>query len=137
MIENHFTSGNHRWNDTMTFETMRLCRKQFGTCNFIFASKLPNEQFMDNGVVSCKQLTVRQTALMNNYSDLFVGVGSGISVATSCWGNKPTPKIQFTGSFICSTVSLANGPIEFIDYDYKPEAEKEYYTKLEVMLAKI
>ena len=115
MLETDSESGQTGWNDDFTKDTIRICREKLGNCNFIFASKKDCSTFIDDiGVVSASNFTVRQTALINNYSDLFVGVSSGISVATSCWGNKPTPKIQFCNSFICSTVSLANGPIELI-----------------------
>jgi hypothetical protein len=137
MLETYLSSGPRWLSDDMTHETMRLCRERFGKCNFIFASKVDIAKFQDDvGIVSCPHFTVRQTALVNNHSDLFVSIGSGISVATSCWGNKVIPKIQYTGSFIGSTVSLANGPIEAIYHDHRvPAAEQEYYQKLRQILA--
>ena len=136
MLETYLGSGNRTFSDTMTRATMQMCRQKFGQCNFIFASHIDSSKFFDApGVVSCSHFTVRQTALVNNYSDLFVGIGSGISVATSCWGNKPIPKIQYTGSFIGSTVSLANGPIEAIYHDHPAVGhEQEYYRKLDKIL---
>jgi hypothetical protein len=139
MMETFMGSGQASWNDTMTATTIRMCRERLGSCNFIFASHTDNSKFMDDpGVVSCSHFSVRQTALVNNYADLFVGVGSGISVATSCWGNKQTPKIQYTGSFIGSTKSLANGPFELIETD-PPAAnsEQKFYIKLNEMLGKL
>lgn len=90
---------------------MRLCREKFGKCNFIFASKIDHTKFVDDpGVVSCSQFTVRQTALVHNYCDLFIGVCSGITMAVSCWGNKPVPRIEMCGNIIQSNV-IANGPV--------------------------
>ena len=143
MLEANSGSGHSAWHDGMTRNTMRICREKLGKCNFIFASHGDSSRFFDDdGTVSCGHFTVRQTALINNYSDLFVGVSSGISVATSCWGNKPTPKIQYCGSIVCSTVPLANGPIELIScekYAFPPawnhdKAELAYESKLIEML---
>jgi hypothetical protein len=116
MLETEARSGHSAWNDGLTRRTMRICRELLGACNFIFASKSDSSRFFDDeGVASCADLTVRQTSLVNDYSDLFVGVSSGISVATSRWGAKPTPKIQYCGDRICSTVDLAVGHISLID----------------------
>lgn len=115
MLETVNGSGHSNWNDNLTLLSMKKCRDKFGDCNFIFASNSDNSKFMNEGVFSCANFTIRQTALLNNYSDLFIGVSSGISVATSCWGNKPTPKIQYCGGMVCSTVPLANGPISLIE----------------------
>lgn len=131
MMETSFGSGDSPWDDNMTRESMTLCRSKLGPCNFIFACPGDISRFCDDvGVVSCAQFTVRQTALVNNYCDLFIGISSGISVSTSCWGNKPVPKLQYCGSFIMSTVSLANGPIELVVTDRAgynpPEHEAKY-----------
>jgi hypothetical protein len=131
MLETDFTSGISHWDDDLTRETMAICRQKLGKCNFIFCSAPDNSRFFDDaGVVSCSQFTIRQTALVNNYADLFIGLSSGLSVATSCWGNKPTPKLQYCGSFIMSTVSLANGPIELVVADppgsNPPEHERRF-----------
>lgn len=122
MIETKCGSGQSIWDIEMTKETMRLC----GDYNFILASEL-------------NQFTVRQVALLINYCDLFIGISSGISVATSAWGLKPVPKIQFCGSHICSTVSLASGSIELITHDDKNpvSAKQEFYHKLTEILKTI
>jgi len=116
--------------DNLIRETMAMCRQKLGKCNFIFVCVSDNSKFFDDpGVVSCSQFTVRQTALVNNYSDLFIGVSSGISQAVNCWGNKPTPKLQYCGSFTGSSVSIANGPIELVVTDPPgswPEHERKY-----------
>lgn len=122
MIETFAGSGQTGWNDELTRITLDICRKKWGKCNFIFAShkylnnnyEFPKDILDQDGTVSVSHMTVRQTALVNDYCDLFVGVSSGISVATSCWGAKPVPKIQYCNSFICSTVSLSNGTIELV-----------------------
>lgn len=147
MLETGSRSKQSAWNKSMTAETMRLCREKLGKCNFIFASKQNNPEFFDDpsngeffdeaGVVSCSHFTVRQSALVNNYCDLFIGISSGISVATSCWGNKPTPKIQYTNTFTCSTVSIANGPIDLIEIHALKDPEAEYYRVLRKWLDQI
>lgn len=138
MMETFLGSGAHQWSDDMTKRSMTMCRNRFGAVNFIFASHTDHKRFVDDvGVVSCGHFSVRQTALVNNYADLFIGVGSGISVATSCWGNKPTPKIQYTGSRIGSTAALANGPFELFEYDHDRNAQQNYFHKLVDMLDKL
>ena len=131
MLETDFASGISPWDDDLTRQTMSLCREKLRACNFVFASAPDNSKFFDDaGVVSASQFTVRQTALINNYSDLFIGISSGISQAVNCWGNKPTPKLQYCGSFIMSSVSIANGPFELVVKDPKgsnpPEHELKY-----------
>jgi hypothetical protein len=134
MLETNFTSGKSHWDDDLTRQTMALCRQKLGKCNFIFACAGDYSRFTDDaGVLNCNNFTVRQTALVNNYADLFIGISSGISVATSCWGNKPTPKLQYCGSFIMSTYSLANGPMELVVADppgqNPPEHERRFPPK--------
>lgn len=131
MLETSFGSGYSWWDDNLTRETMAICREKLGKCNFIFACAGNNTKFGDpsDGVVTCNEFTVRQTALVNNYADLFIGISSGISVATSCWGNKPTPKLQYCGSFIMSTYSLANGPMELVVADPRGSNPPEHEAK--------
>jgi hypothetical protein len=152
MLETNFTSGKSHWDDDLTRQTMALCRQKLGKCNFVFACAGDYSRFTDDaGVLNCNNFTVRQTALVNNYADLFIGISSGISVSTSCWGNKPTPKLQYCGSFIMSTYSLANGPMELVVADppgqNPPEHERrfppkanhraEYISRLTSMLEKL
>jgi len=131
MLETDFHSGVSPWDDDLTLHTMVTTRQKWGPTNFIFACAGDNSRFFDDeGVVSCAQFTVRQTALVNNYSDLFIGISSGISQAVNCWGNKPTPKLQYCGSFIMSSVSIANGPFDLVVKDphrsNPPEHEKRF-----------
>jgi hypothetical protein len=115
MLETDYNSSQSGWNDELTVETMRICRQEWGECNFIFASNRDNTRFFDDkGVVSARNFTIRQVALINDYANLFIGVSSGVSVATSAWGLKPTPKIQYCNSLICSTASLSNGDFELV-----------------------
>jgi hypothetical protein len=121
MMETFMGSHDVRWTDDMTRNTMRLCRNKFGKCNFIFASAtVDHSKFMDEGVVSANDFTVRQAALLANHCDLFIGVCSGISVTISCWGNKPIPRIEWCSNPIISMASIANGPIERIVFDNIP-----------------
>lgn len=140
MIENHMNSGDVHWTDNMTKNTMRLCRQKFGKCNFIFATLRDNSSFFDDdGVVSCKDFTIRQTALVFNHCDLFIGVCSGISVAVSCWGNKPVPRIEWAGSPKISVTQHANGPVSSVFFDEipLPVAEQQLEAKIIETLQKI
>ncbi len=147
MIETFAGSGQSLWDNSMTEESMRLCRVRFGECNFIFTShkylrtceNFPDGFFQRDGIFSCASFTVRQCALINDYCSLFIGVSSGISVSTSHWESVKVPKIQFCGSWICSTVSLANGSIELVTADEKrlEDAQSEFYLKLTQLLNQI
>lgn len=118
MLETELRSaGMFRLADDAIKSIMQACRNKFGQCNFIFASKIDHTPFVDDmGVVSCSQFTVRQTALVHNYCDLFIGVCSGITQAVSCWGNKPVPRVELCGSIIQSNV-IANGPVKSVICD--------------------
>jgi hypothetical protein len=144
MLETSASSFVSPLDDDLVRETMNMCREKLGECNFIFVSLGGSSKFSDEvGAVSCSCFTMRQTALVNNYCDLFVGISSGISVATSCWGNKPVPKLQYCGNFRESTVSLANGPIELVvKQDWltgasNPNHRQEFKSKLSGILGKI
>lgn len=131
MLETDFTSGASPWDDNLTRETMAICRQKLGPCNFIFACKGDNSKFFDDdGVVSAQHFTIRQVALVNNYSDLFIGISSGVSQAVNCWGNKPTPKLIYCGSFIMSPVSIAQGEMQLVVKDppgsNPPEHERRF-----------
>ena len=115
MLETDFNSGQSGWDDNLTRIAMAVCRSELGDCNFIFATNRDNTRFFDrDGVISCEKLTIRQTALLTEYCDLFIGVSSGVSVAVNAWGLKPIPQIQYCNSRICSTMAMANGNIELI-----------------------
>lgn len=135
------------WTGETTKRVMQICKEKLGACNFVFGSNkhlggqdncgIPNEQFFDDSTcLSCANLTVRQVALVNNYSDLVVGISSGVSVASSAWGLKPTPKIQWCGSKICSTSAIANGKFELVTTDFKTKevATLEFENKLREVL---
>jgi hypothetical protein len=144
MIETFAGSGQSLWDNSMTEKTMQLCNERFGECNFIFTShkylrtceNFPEGFFQRGDIFSCASFTVRQCALLNDLCDLFVGVSSGISCSSSYWGSKSVPKMQFCGSWVCSTVSLANGFIELVTADEKKleDAQLEFYLKLNQLL---
>src|SRR3990167_5515206 len=145
LMETFAGSGQSMLSDRMVKNTMSKIRERWGDTNFIFVSHkylngdeaFPADLFTQKGVVSASHFTVRQCSLLNNHADLMVGVSSGISCTTSCWGNKKTPKLQYCGSFICSTVSLALGDIQTIYGDDNPVIEKNellFENKLIVML---
>lgn len=112
MLETQLRSaGDYNLPEDVIRNIMRLCRNKFGNCNFIFAGMMDHTKYVDDaGVVSGSQFTVRQAGLLNNHSDLFIGVCSGITQAASCWGNKPTPRVELCGEIIQSSV-IANGPV--------------------------
>lgn len=116
MLETSTFSSNFQFSDDIIRTLMYTCRSKFKDCNFIFASKMDKSstvckysQFLDTGVVTAENFTVRQTALLHNYCDLFIGCGSGISVATCCWGGKPVPRVEQVSSSNHSA-GIANGP---------------------------
>ena len=140
MIETFFGSGQSKWDDLMTVKTIEMCREAWGVCNFIFASHKNTEQFKDfEGYYTCADFTPRESALLINCCDLFVGVSSGMSVVTSAWGLKPVPKVQYCGSYTCSTVALATGEISLITSDDKPleQSKKEFFIKLKEVISRI
>lgn len=122
MLETECNSFQSGWNspiegdrDRLTRNTIRTCREVLGPCNFIFASLGDHSRFFDDaGVVSCSFFTPRQTALINDHCDMFIGVSSSISVATSCWNSRPNPKIQYCNSRTCSTAALALGKMTLV-----------------------
>lgn len=140
MIESFYGSGQSRWDDMFTVRTMEICREKWGHCNFLFASHKNTEQFKDfGGYHSLAKFTPRQAALWINHCDLFVGVSSGMSVVTSAWGLRATPKIQVCGSHTCSTVSLSLGEISLITGDgYSTEdVLRQYEHKLREVISRI
>lgn len=114
LIETGFNSNQSGWDTDLTERTIKICKEYWGECNFFFASLNSNAESF--GGIPCNDFTVRQTALIHNLCDLFIGVSSGVSVATSCWSSKWIPKIQFCNSIQCSTraFTLADGNLTII-----------------------
>lgn len=135
------------WNDNTTYTVMNNCRQKWGNVNFIFASgghRSGNDMsrfFDDPGCISVSHLTARQVSLVNDYCDLFVGVGGALTFSTSCWGAKPTPKLIYTGSKIFGMSMIANGRIEIVAMDEhrhnKQAAENDFKIKLSTLLSEI
>lgn len=124
----------------MTVKTIEMCRESWGSCNFLFASHKNTEQFKDfEGYYCLGGLTPRQAAYCIYKCDLFVGVSSGMSVCTSAWDLKPVPKLQYCGSYTCSTVALSTGEISLITSDDKPleQSKKEFFVKLKEVISRI
>lgn len=140
LIETFAGSGQSLLDEEMIAKSMNLCNEYWGNCNFIFASHkflrgnetFPEGLFYNPGVYSCAKFTVRQCALIAGGCNLIISVSSGITVAASCWYNKPVPIIQFCGSEICSTKSIALGRFELVTADEKSlgNAKEEFYTRL-------
>lgn len=140
ILETYFGSGQSIFDDLFTIRSIELCREKWGACNFLFASHKNTERFRDfEGYISLADFTPRVASLFINYADLFIGVSSGMSVVTSAYGLKPVPKIQYCGSYTCSTVALSLGEISLITSDDKPleQSKQEYYTKLKEVISRI
>lgn len=140
LLETFAGSGQSQLDHEMISKAMNLCNEIWGECNFIFAShkflkkqeSFPEGLFEQPNVYSCANFTVRQCALIADQCDLMISVSSGITVAASAWGIKSPPIIQYTGSWVCSTKSLANGPFELVTADDKKpdKAKADFYLKL-------
>ena len=148
LIETFAGSDQSKWDHSMTENAIRLCREKWGGCNIFFAShkylraqeQFPENFFDQEGVYHCAHFTPRMFALLQDYCQLIISVSSGITVACSAWGTLPTPVIQFCGSFICSTKSLAKGRhFELITADNKllQIAQAEFGLRLEEILNKL
>ena len=146
-IETFAGSGQSAMTDWMVIDTMRMCREAFGQCNFVFVSHkflngsevFPDEIKNQQGVYFASHFTVRQCALVVGLSDLLISVSSGITVASSCWGNNPTPIVQFCGSLVCSTQSIALGKFELVTHGGVPLplAIQDYNSRLLSLLNQI
>lgn len=147
IFETFAGSGQSLLDTQMVQKAIKICRNVWGDCNFFFAShkylrsheQFPENFFDEDGVYSCAHFTVRQFGLMNDYCDLIISVSSGITVACSAWDRKTTPVIQFCGSWICSTKSLAYGrQFELVAADFKPieQSKGEFeHTLLNILIA--
>lgn len=146
-IETMAGSGQSVLNDIQVRKSMEICREILGVCNFVFLSNkylrgnelFPADIINDANNLFCADFTVRQCALIVDLCDLLISVSSGITVASSCWGNEPVPTIQYTGSAICSTETMALGRFELVTHDEKPVhvAENEFYERLKFLLNEI
>ncbi|ATZ80607.1 hypothetical protein BMW23_0560 [Bodo saltans virus] len=117
LMETQYKSSQSSWNDVMTMNTMQICKREFGECNFIFASNLELPDFCNTNsdrIFTCKSFSIREISLLHDYCDLFIGVSSGISVAVSSWQNKPVPKIQFCSDYWASTFPITNARMELV-----------------------
>jgi hypothetical protein len=147
LIETFAGSGQSLLDEEMIIEAMMLCSVNVGRCNFIFASHkflrsnetFPAYLFDRPGIYSCKDVSVRQCALIAGGCDLILSVSSGITVAASCWYNKKVPILQFCGSEVCSTKAIALGRFELVTADERSlqSAKNEYYSKLTQLLIEL
>lgn len=145
-IETFAGSSQSILSEEMVMEAMRICREKWGSCEFFFPSHKflrAQEKFPDNFFtgdrISCSEFTVRQCALLAEKCDLMISVSSGITVAASAWGINQPPTIQFCGSWVCSTATLANTVyFELVTADNKlfPMAQAEFNLRLESLLNK-
>lgn len=144
-VETFVGSGQSILNEDMISGFMQKCEQHWGECKFIFAShkflharpEFPEGFFQQPHIFSCANFTIRQCALIAKRCHLMLSVSSGISVAVSCRQISPPPILQFCGSWICSTQSMASGPFELVTADLRSldEAKAEFYQKLEKLLA--
>jgi hypothetical protein len=151
-IETFAGSGQSLLDEEMINKAMSICRANWEGasfiwgCNFIFASHkylrgnetFPTYLFEQPNVYSCADFTVRQCALIAGSSDLIISVSSGITVAASCWYNKPVPILQFCGSGVCGTKALALGEMVqvFADDRTIQSAKQQFYNELTNLLNK-
>lgn len=128
----------------MIINSIKICKEMWEGCAIIFMShkylrsqeQFPDGFFEQEGIYSASEFTVRQCALLTHYADLMISVSSGVTVACSAWGMAAIPILQFCGSWVCSTQSLALGKFELVTYDDKPMdmAKQEFYEKLKSLL---
>ncbi len=122
-----------------------ICRHVWQDCIFIFTShkylreqeSFPDGWFDNEGFYSAADFTVRQCGIIAERVDLIISVSSGTTVAASA--SSIAPIIQYCGSFICSTKSLAaNRIFELITADGKDlnAAELEFINALTNLLNK-
>lgn len=141
-IETFAGSGQSSLNEQMVLGIVDKCKKQWGECSFIFASHkfLRNQEeftpFLKEIGYFCSHLSVRLCGLLASYTDLMISVSSGITCAASAWDLTPPPVLQFTGSNVCGTRLLANGPFEMVTADDKSleQAKEEFFLALNKML---
>lgn len=142
-IESFAGSGQSKISDIQIINSMDICKRIYPDCNFIFMSHKfvnGNEKFPEGltdsvGITTASHFTVRQCALVVGKCDLLISVSSGIAVASSCWGNHPTPIIQLCGSLVCSTKLLSLGRFELITTDDK--TPKDWWNEFEMKLIQI
>lgn len=138
-------SDQSKLSDEMVKNILKLCRDKWPGCVFIFAShkylraqeKFPENFFDQPDIFSCSEFTVRQCALISDYCNLIISVSSGITVACSRWVRVAVPIIQYCGSFVCSTKSLADGsPFELVTADNKSidQSGQEFITAIDKLL---
>jgi hypothetical protein len=148
LFETFGGSGQTWLNDAMIRRALQLCRDHTPDVNIVFVSHkylnqaygsetFPQDILEQDGVYHAAHFTVRQCALLIEYADLMICVSSGISVTTSAWGLKPTPKLQYCGSEIGSTLAIANGPMYLVTTDDttdRSRVENLFYSRLSALL---
>ncbi len=146
LIESFCGSGQSKITHQMIMDAMKTCEDVWGDCAFVFVShkylngreEFPNEILHKPEVVFAKHFTVRQAGLLINHADLMISTSSGVTVASSHWGAKSTPILQFCGSAVCGTKELARGEMIQVFTDERPFelAEAEFKLKLIELLTK-
>lgn len=108
MIEAEARSGQSLWDESCTYEAIKICRKILGKCNFIFASPGSHVKYVEDGVVDCSSFTARQCIPVYNMCHMFIGVSSGISCLTTAWSAKEgIPRIEYCHESRMSTTHLS------------------------------
>lgn len=139
-------SGQSLLNKEMVFATMAICDVIWPNCKFIFGShkflrgeeEFPKFFFLQPRIYSSSSFTVRQSALIAERADLIISVSSGLTVAASSWGGNKIPILQFCGSDICGTKTLALGEMiqVFADGITFTDSKKNFYSELTNLLNK-
>ncbi len=145
MFETFAGSDQSKLTDGMVRESIRICNELWPDCVFIFSSHkylrahevFPADLLLQTRVGWALDFTVRQCGIIAERVDLIISVSSGTTVAASA--SSTCPIIQYCGSFICSTKSLAaNRVFELITADGKEPAQSqsEFFTALTNLLNK-
>ncbi len=120
MMETFCKSGQSNWTQNDTRVVMNICRKEGGACNFLFASKAgfaksrhPITGLDKKDVFYCgDDFTIRQIIPVFNRCHLFIGISSGLSVATCAWQALPdVRRVEYVyHRRFSSSAYMARGP---------------------------
>lgn len=146
-IETFAGSGQSILDEEMLVHAINIISEAWPDTAFILGSHkflrgneaFPSYLYENPCVFSLGQwLTVRQSALVSSKCDLLLSVSSGLTVAASAWDLICPPILQFCGSWVCSTKTLATSECILVTADDKPkqQAKDQYFIKLMYLLNK-
>lgn len=146
-IETFAGSGQSLFDEEMLVHAMNICSEYWPDCAFILGShkflrgneSFPSYLYDKPNVVSLGEwFTVRQSALISSACNLMLSVSSGLTVAASAWDIPCPPILQYCGSWVCSTKTLATSECVLVTADDKPrqQGKDQYFIKLMYLLNK-